>query len=327
MVETDVHYPTDINLLFDAIRKVITLIAPLSTETGIKGWRQSAHNLRQIKKRYRRVQRIKRSRSKVPENKAQRDQLIREAYLAYLDVVSSFLERARETIAPLSSETLLVKALASRLALIECYIGDAAHQIDLIKRRVLGGEVIPHEEKIFSIFERHTEWISKGKAGVPVELGLRVCIVEDQYGFVVHHLVMERQSDVEVAVEIIEQTKARFASLTRCSFDQGFHSPENQRRLLEFLDEVILPKKGRRTASERAREQSEGFVAARRAHSAVESAIHALENHGLDRCRDHGVLGFKRYVGLAVLARNLQIVGNLLQQRALQRLQRCRVAA
>lgn len=325
-METDVHYPTDINLLFDAIRKVVTLSAQLGRESGIRGWRQSAHNLRRIKKFYRRVQRIKRSRSKVPEKKAQGDQLIREAYLAYLDVVSSFLERSRETIAQLSSQAWHVESLASRLGLIEYYMGHATHQIELIGRRVLGREVIPHQEKVFSIFERHTEWISKGKAGVPVELGLRVCIVEDQYGFVVHHLVMERQSDVEVAVEIIEETKARFASLTSCSFDQGFHSPENQRRLKELLDEVILPKKGRRTASERAREQSERFVAARRAHSAVESAIHALENHGLDRCLDHGVLGFKRYVGLAVLARNLQVVGNVLQQRALKRLQRWRVA-
>ncbi len=133
-------------MLFDAIRKVITLIAQLSTETGIKGWRQSAHNLRRIKKRYRMVQRIKRWRSKLPEKKAQRDELIREAYLAYLDGVSSFLERTRETIAQLSSEALLVEGLACRLALIECYIGDAAHQIDLIERRVLGGEVIPHED-------------------------------------------------------------------------------------------------------------------------------------------------------------------------------------
>lgn len=43
-----------------------------------------------------------------------------------------------------------------------------------IDRRVLKGECIPHEEKVFSIFEPHTEWICKGKAGVPVELGLRV---------------------------------------------------------------------------------------------------------------------------------------------------------
>jgi len=56
-------------------------------------------------------------------------------------------------------------------------------------------EKIPHEEKVFSIFEPHTEWISKGKAGVPQELGLQVCVLKDQYGFILHHLVMEQQTD------------------------------------------------------------------------------------------------------------------------------------
>ncbi len=63
----------------------------------------------------------------------------------------------------------------------------ATRQIDQIRRRVILGEVIAHEEKVFSIFEPHTEWISKGKAGVPVELGLKVCILEDQHQFILHH--------------------------------------------------------------------------------------------------------------------------------------------
>ena len=54
----------------------------------------------------------------------------------------------------------------------------------------------------------------------------------------------------------------------------------------------------------------------------MESCINALENHGLDRCRDHGLKGFKRYVGLAVLARNIQILGHIFQQRQLKRQKR-----
>ena len=68
---------------------------------------------------------------------------------------------------------------------------------------------------------------------------------------------------------------------------------------------------------DKAVENSRYFVQARQGHSAVESAIDALENHGLDRCPDHGIAGFKRYVALAILARNIQILGNLLQQKAL----------
>ena len=57
-------------------------------------------------------------------------------------------------------------------------------------------------------------------------------------------------------------------------------------------------------------EQTEEFVKARRAHSAVESAIHALEVHGLDKCPDHGMGGFKRYVALAIVARNIRRIGD-----------------
>ncbi len=83
------------------------------------------------------------------------------------------------------------------------------------------------------------------------------------------------------------------------------------------LDGVILPKKGKLSEKDKEREHSEEFVDARRKHSAVESAINALENHGLDRCRDHGIHGFKRYVSLAILARNIQIIGHIEQQKAL----------
>ena len=59
----------------------------------------------------------------------------------------------------------------------------------------------------------------------------------------------------------------------------------------------------------RDRERSEEFKADKRQHSAVESAINALEVHGLDKCPDHGIEGFERYVGLAVLSRNIQKLG------------------
>jgi hypothetical protein len=69
-------------------------------------------------------------------------------------------------------------------------------------------------------------------------------------------------------------------------------------------------------------EQAEAFVKARRTHSAVESAINGLEVHGLNVCTDHGITGFKRYVALAVLARNIHRIGEILWQRNKKREQR-----
>ena len=110
--------------------------------------------------------------------------------------------------------------------------------------------------------------------------------------------------------------------LISCTFDKGFHSPDNQKDLAVLLDKVILPRKGKLSAINKEIENSEEFKEARRKHSAIESSINALENHGLDRCPDHGIRGFKRYVALAVVARNIQIVGHILQQKQLQCVQR-----
>ena len=207
-----------------------------------------------------------------------------------------------------------------KLMQIEGYIKHAERQIDQVRRRVIEDAVIPHYEKVFSIFEEHTEWICKGKAGVPQELGLKVCVLEDQYGFILHHKVMEKETDEKVAIPIVAETKDRFPELNSCSFDKGFYSPSNRVQLVAMLNKVVLPKKGKLSLKDKEIEHSEDFIQARYQHSAIESAINAVENHGLDRCLDHGIKGFKRYVALAVVGRNLQILGNIIQERELRRL-------
>lgn len=319
VVETDVHYPTDINLLFDAIRKVIYLITIICLSVGIAGWRQCQYNIRKTKKLFRRAQNLKHSNSQDEKKKAERQKLIIEAHQAYIDLAERFLERVKETIKTLREGQL---AKEKKLQEVEKYIEHAQRQIDQIRKRVVEGKTIPHDEKVFSVFEEHTEWICKGKAGILQELGLRVCILEDQYGFILHHLVMENQTDDKVSVIMIQEAKEKFPNLTGCSFDKGFYSPSNREELMILLDKLILPKKGKLSSVDQGIEYAEEFIQGRRQHSAVESAINALENHGLDRCPDNGIGGFKRYVALAVLARNIQILGNIVQQKELKHQQR-----
>jgi len=319
VLETNVHYPTDINLLLDAMRKVISLIAVACAKQRIPDWRQSEHNSRKLKKLYQKAQRLKRSTSKNPEKKHKREQHIKDAHTAYLNMAASFLDKAKVTIEKLRSTSL---SEMLRILEIEKYMDHAYRQIDQIHRRIIMGEQIPHDEKVFSIFEEHTEWISKGKAGVPQELGLKVCIIEDQYGFIINHRVMQNQSDDQVCVPIIKETKEHFPNLIGCSFDKGFYSPENVNKLKPILQNVVLPKKGKLSRCEKETQLTDEFIQARKQHSAVESAINALENHGLDRCPDRGLDAFMRYTSLAMLARNIQILGNILQQKELKREQR-----
>ncbi len=272
-----------------------------------------------FKKLYRTAQRLKHSTSKDEKKKVQRAQLIIDAHQTYIESAEQFIRKAILTTETITScdPKILVK-----IQELESYINHATWQVDLIRRRVIQGEKIPHADKVFSLFEPHTEWISKGKAGVPQELGLRVCILEDQYGLILHHQVMEKQTDDKVAVSMVDSTQNKFPNLRGCSFDKGFYSPANKEVLKNKLDILVLPKKGKLNKLEREEETAEIFIQTKRKHSAVESAINGLENHGLDRCPDHGLIGFKRYVSLSVLARNLQIIGHHIQQKELKLIQR-----
>lgn len=310
VVKTNVHYPTDINLLFDAMRKTIEECANLSKACKVTTWRQSEYNIGKLKKLHRKIQNLKHSTAKDEEKRKQQDDAVKKAHDDYIELAEYYLERARATRLLLRTEFVHVLIFFGTL---DNFISHAERQIDQIRRRVILGEKIPHEEKVFSIFQPHTEWISKGKAGVPVELGLRVCVLEDSMGFILHHRVMENETDDKVAVPMVKETKDKFTNLSLCSFDKGFHSPKNQIELKDELDRVVLPKKGRLSLVDKEREDSPEFIEARQKHSAVESAINALGVHGLDMCPDHGIDGFKRYVALAVVSRNILRLGAIVR--------------
>jgi len=181
VVETDVHYPTDINLLFDAVRKMIQLAALVSQAQGKTLWRQYEYNIRSFKKLFRRAQQLKRSTSKDKQKKAIREKLIINAHKIYIEAAQGYIQKTTWTLDNIVSNDRLNLA---RVQVLEGFINHAKRQIDQIQRRVVWGKKIPHHEKVFSIFQPHTEWISKGKAGIPQKLGLRVCIIEDQSGLI-----------------------------------------------------------------------------------------------------------------------------------------------
>ncbi len=234
---------------------------------------------------------------------------------AYLDLCRTLVVRAEGTLSALQDSRIRRLLRKGNPVLIGHFIGHVKRQIDQVDRRLLRGETISHDEKVFSLFEPHTRWVSKGKAGRPVEFGVPVCIVEDEFGFVLNHRIMWEGSDVDHAVPVVRETQSRFPDFRSCSFDRGFHSPQNRLALDILLDHNVLPRKGRLSRADRIREGEEIFVAMRRKHPAVESAINTLEHRGLDRVRAHGAGGFERFVGLSVLTFNIHRLGLLIRRR------------
>lgn len=310
VVETHVHYPTDISLLWDALRKSLTLTARWCEVAGLSDWRQYRYHLSTLKGLLRIAQNQKRRKAAAaPDPEAAVDR-VKQAHQTLLTRARAQLDKVKCTLAVLSQSCPDTR----RQQELQSFIAHAERQIDQIERRVIHGEVIPHDDKVFSLFQPHTEWISKGKAGVPVELGVRVCVLEDEHGFILHHRVMSRETDDKVAVNMVKDAQQKFPALRACSFDKGFHAPANHQQLEPLLDQLVLPRKGKLSKERQAIEHRADFKHARRRHSAVESAINALEVHGLGTCPDHGIDGFKRYVALAVVARNLHRLGDILWQ-------------
>lgn len=201
---------------------------------------------------------------------------------------------------------------------LETFVQRTRHVCDLARRRVLQGETIPHSEKVFSIFETHTQLYKRGKAGEPVQFGRLVLVYEDGAGFITHYHILPRDKgdrDVVVKQTRIVQKRHR-GKIRRGSFDRGFHGPKIQEALAKILAHPCVPMPGSKQAAEQERTASVEFRDVRQSHPGIESAIGALQaGNGLKRCSDRTERGFERYVGLGVLGRNLHVLGKLLLAR------------
>lgn len=298
VVETNIHFPTDLNLLYDSLRKGIETIANICRQDKtIKGWRKHKSIISDVKSLFRTAS------HKVFKGKNEAAKII---------AVKNYLQKATVVNKRLQSITSQ-SASVTTIAALQSYTGYITKFTDQINRRILKGEVIPSEEKLYSIFESHTEWITKGKLNKKVELGHLFLITTDQYSFIVDYKTMEKQKDAQQIEGLCQRLKAKFtdSTISSHSFDKGFWSKDN----LEILDAqsittVVLPKRGNHTKADKEREATENFKLLKRKHSAVESNINMLEHHGLSRCADKGIEHFKNYVGLSVLAYNLHHLGN-----------------
>jgi hypothetical protein len=306
VVETNVHFPTDLNLLWDAQRKCADLLLPMVQAACLGGWRKCQDWRRKLKTQMIGLTRL------AGGGGPNKEQRLKAAAQAYVQDSYRFEEKVFTTVQALPVPQNPREWV--RREQLDFFHTMMIKQLDLVERRLLGGETIAHGEKIFSLFEPHTEWIKKGKLFPPVELGHKVLLTTDQYELILDYKVMEQLNDADEVIALADRLLGSYggASVASLSCDKGFSRVEDRQLLELYIPEVILPKRGKRNSQEQAREQQRSFAALRRKHNAIESDINALEHHGLDRCPDKGWHGFKRYVGFGVLAYNLHKIGQRL---------------
>jgi IS5 family transposase len=315
---SNVHFPTDYNLLLDSVRKVLSICVATAKKQKLSGWREHQSLWNKVRNCYNKLSKMRNSNSPKQKVKDRRTQEILQQVSLYLDTASKYLQKAQE----------FQKSLPDEIPELNTFLEYGSLFMDQISRRVLNDEKIPPEEKVFSIFEPYTEWICKGKAGVRQELGVKLCIVQDQHGFILQHQIMNHKQDKDVAVDLAQKSLRDFPKVSSMSFDKGFHSKRdidgnNNRTLIEAMGiKAHLPVKGKRNKADALRESSEDFGIARKQHPAVESAVNALESHGLDRCPDRGEERYNRYAAVAVAASNIHNIGTILMKREINRKKR-----
>ena len=308
VVEANIHYPTESTLIRDGLRKVLGLCAELAARIGAGGWRQHEHLYNKAKRLSRQIDRIA---ARKGNNYQKR---LKSAYRELLALAEMIIHRSEKLQKRLKRRTADVELMALHAELAG-FLEKTRQVCGTARRRVLQGEHVPNSEKLFSIFEPHTQLYKRGKAGKPMQFGRQALVYEDGAGFITHAYLLPRDADDrDVVVNQTRIVQKRLQGRIRhASFDRGFHSPENQEQLAEIIANPCLPMPGKNQAKQQKEEATIEFRQARQRHPGIESAIGALQSgNGLVRCRDRTEGGFARYIQLGVLGRNLHVLGKLL---------------
>ncbi len=305
-VETNVHYPTDSSLLWDTYRSLARAIEKaraIAPESVAPGRLQT-----------RRAKRLHQKIARVSASKRGATQRLKPLYKRLIRLVENVSQWARSMRDELTKGTHGVSmidlvVLEGILQEIHRVLPLAARVVDQARRRVLHGERVPNEEKIFSLVEPHTELLVRGKAGKPVEFGHMIQIQQVGGKFITDYTVFpKRPVEPGLIDTALENHRELFGTYpSTLAADKGYYkSMDAIDDLQENVAVVSIAKKGRRTAEQAEREHDPLFRHAQRFRAGIEGTISFLKRIlRMARCFNKGWEHFVSTVGQTVFAHNL----------------------
>jgi IS5 family transposase len=179
-------------------------------------------------------------------------------------------------------------------------------------------------EKIYSIFEPHTDLIKRGKVRTPIEFGHKVFLAESAQGLITQYEVLKGNpsDEIHVAPSLDRHMEAFGRVPELYGSDRGFFSEQNIASCArEGVKVVCIPQRGGKKTPEReAYEKSADFKQGQRFRAGIEGRISVLfRGRGMKRCLAEGHERFELWVAAAVLANNLMNIAALLTRRASRR--------
>lgn len=311
VVETNISYPTDSNLLADGVRVLTRALKRIEQMTGVLGQRVR-NRKRATKRRVLEIARAARSRN-LAESRAR----LEAGYRRLVGLLRATMRDAKRVLAELADGVRVAvgqrgcKVVARAQAQIAQMLPLIQRVVAQTRARILGGDK-HYPDKVFSLFEPHTEAIRKGKAAKPTEFGKLVKIQEAENQLVVDYRVYDRRPDDSTLVIPSLEAHQRIFGRPPYLFaaDRGFWSSANKRAATDVgVKRVCIPAVGKPSAEQRAEQHQRWFRRGQRVRAGCEGRISVMKRRdGLARCRYRGADGLQRWVGWGVVSNNLWVL-------------------
>jgi IS5 family transposase len=303
-VETNIHWPTDSALLWDSYRVLARLLKRLRRcQPGL---------IRKRRLHPRRVRRLYLSIARRARRRAAGVEALKPLYSRLIEQVATLNRLVDDTLERLTPEGVSDPARQALGEQLRHYRALSERVVDQARRRTLQGETVSNPEKLFSIFEPHTELLKRGKAVRDIEFGHMIQIQQVEGKYITGYKVFQTKPTEATLLEpALKNHKALFGVYPReVSADKGYaQSSEQLVRLSRKVKHLGVGKAGTLTAADCRREHTLRFRLAQRFRAGVEGTISYLKRAlGLARCLTKGWSHYAAGVGAALLAHNLLIL-------------------
>lgn len=298
--ETDIHEPADSSLLWDSMKVMVRLLeqAEGMAEQGGLPWRNHA---RVAKKRVRAIHHTRGIEAKVK---------------LYKDLV----EVAQNTLGYLEqAQTWLAKAIPWDVVDYEAWLVQVGHYkpliarvLDQTRRRVFHKEKVPAQEKLYSLFEPHTDIVIKDSR--EIQYGHKLNLSSGRSGLILDVVIEQgNPADSERLMPMLQRHKDHYGCAPRqVAVDGGYASRANLEAAkgLGVSDMAFHKKRGLQV--EDMAKSPWVYRKLKRFRAGIESGISCLKRaYGLARCTWKGMAHYQSYVWSSVVAYNLALFARL----------------
>jgi IS5 family transposase len=297
VVESNIHYPTDASLLWDTWR-VAKRLLERAREILPESVPHRFHN-RKIKGLYLYITRH------MPSKSESRQRRVKASFRTLIERVEWIVAIAGDFCqAYRSSSNLALSAVALEL---QAYLPSMQTVAATARRTNVDGETVPASERVFSLFEPHTELIKRGRRQKPVEFGHKVLLCETAEKFITDYEVYEKQQpDCDLTQPVIERHEKLFGERpVVLAADKGF-CPEKSKfeELAKLVANLAIPRRMQDFMDKL-------LVSCQAFRAGIEGTISGLKRaFRWVRCFFRGFKGFAKAVGLGVFCHNLIVLAD-----------------